>query len=258
MTYKVKLDIFEGPFDLLVYLIENAEMSIYDIKISQITQQYIDHILIMEEYSIEVASEFMVLAATLIEIKSKMLLPRPKLEGEEGIYEDPRAELVQRIIEYKKYKNASMNLEANEEEMLKIHFKPREDLAQFTKEADEYLDLDISQFVKAFNLFIQKKKKIEEVTKQYSKVYREKTSVEDKMKEIRVLIKQNKKVTFSEIVSDPLDKYEVIITFISVLELIRLKSLKVVQNSNFGEIFLTSIKTKEKDNENNIEEGEIL
>jgi segregation and condensation protein A len=256
MTYKVKLDIFEGPFDLLVYLIENAEMSIYDIKISEITQQYIEHIQIMEKYSIEVASEFMVLAATLIEIKSKMLLPRQKLEGVDGTLEDPRSELVQRILEYKRFKKASINLELSEEEMLKVHFKPMEDLSRFTKEADEYLDLDIGQFVKAFNLFIQKKKKIEEVTKEYSKVYREKTSVEDKMKEIRTLIKQNKKVTFAQIISDPLDKYEVIITFISVLELIRLKSLKVTQNSNFGEIFLTSIKSK--DDEKDFEKEVII
>ena len=256
MTYKVKLDIFEGPFDLLVYLIENAEMSIYDIKISEITQQYIEHIKLMEEYSIDVASEFMVLAATLIEIKSKMLLPRPKLEGEDGIFEDPRAELVQRILEYKKYKNASANLEINEEEMLKVHFKPKEDLSRFTMETDEYLDLDISQFVKAFNLFIQKKKKIEEVTKHYTKVFRDKISVEDKIREIKNLLKEKKKVTFAQIISNVEDRYEIIITFISILEMIRQKSLKVTQNSNFGEIFLTNIKSKVDDDE--VEEGAFL
>ena len=105
--YKVKLQSFEGPFDLLVYLIENAEMSIYDIRISEITTQYLDYIRQMEEQEINVAQEFMVLAASLIEIKSRMILPRSFDEGEEVVEEDPRKELVQRIIEYKKFKEIS-------------------------------------------------------------------------------------------------------------------------------------------------------
>ena len=98
--YKVKLQSFEGPFDLLVYLIENAEMSIYDIRISEITTQYLDYIRQMEEQEISIAQEFMVLAASLIEIKSRMILPRSFDEGEEVVEEDPRKDLVQRIIEY--------------------------------------------------------------------------------------------------------------------------------------------------------------
>ena len=103
MRYKVKTNIFEGPFDLLVYLIENARMSIYDIKVSEITAQYIKHIEEMEKMDVLLASEFMVLAATLIDIKSKMLLPKQIDEEESGIGEDPRTELVQKLIVYKKF-----------------------------------------------------------------------------------------------------------------------------------------------------------
>ena len=126
--------------------------------------------------------------------------------------------------------------------MEKVFFKPKEDLTRFTKEADEYLDLDIDQFVKAFNLFIQKKRKIEEVTKRYTKVYREKTSIEDKISEIKRLLKEKKKVSFSDIVSDPFDKYEIIVAFVSILELLRQKSFWVIQNTNFAEIYLTQKK----------------
>ncbi|MBQ6608289.1 MAG: segregation/condensation protein A, partial [Firmicutes bacterium] len=115
--YKVKLQSFEGPFDLLVYLIESAEMSIYDIRISEITSQYLDYIRAMEEQNIEVAQEFMVLAASLIEIKSRMILPRVNEEGEPVIEEDPRKELVQRILEYKHFKEISEAFKIREERM---------------------------------------------------------------------------------------------------------------------------------------------
>ena len=102
MGYKVKIQSFEGPFDLLVYLIENAQMSIYDIEISSITRQYLDYIEAMQDMDIAVSTEFMVLASSLIEIKSKMILPRISQSGEVIMEDDPRSELVERILEYKK------------------------------------------------------------------------------------------------------------------------------------------------------------
>ena len=107
MSYKVKIDQFEGPFDLLVYLIETSEMNIYDIQVAAITRQYMDYIQEMQRLDVEVATEFMVLAAVLIEIKSKMLLPRIKPEGVAGGEGDPREELVERILEYKRFKRAA-------------------------------------------------------------------------------------------------------------------------------------------------------
>lgn len=159
MGYKVKLNVFEGPFDLLVYLIENAQMSIYDIKISEITRQYLDYMDEMKKLDVPVAAEFMVLAAALIEIKSKMLLPR-SLPGEEGAdYEDPRSELVEKLLEYKRFKLLADLLSQREEQGLRIIEKPQEDLTVYTGQEDSCLDLDLKQFVKAFDLFLRKKKK---------------------------------------------------------------------------------------------------
>lgn len=122
--YKVRLQSFEGPFDLLVYLIETAEMSIYDIKISQITNQYLGYLQAMQERNIAVATEFMVLAASLLEIKSKMILPRVSQEETALTEEDPRTELVERLLEYKRFKQAAQLLEEREEIGMRMFEKP--------------------------------------------------------------------------------------------------------------------------------------
>ena len=127
--YKVKLQSFEGPFDLLVYLIENAEMSIYDIKISEITTQYLAYIKAMEERDVALAAEFMVLASSLIEIKSKMILPRMTEDGQALVEEDPRTELVARLVEYKQFKEIAEMLEQREEHSFNIFEKPQEDIS---------------------------------------------------------------------------------------------------------------------------------
>ena len=260
MSYKIKLDIFEGPFDLLVYLIENARMSVYDIQVSEITNQYIQYIERMKALDINLATEFMVLAAALIEIKSKMLLPRMKPEGEGVLEEDPRTELVQRILEYKRFKAAAELLELQEEQSQRIFEKPKEDLAPYTKEADEYLNLDINQFVKVFHLFLQKKKKLEEIKKNYARVERQKITIESKIEFIKGLFrsKEKKRLTFKELLTPESNRYEVVLTFASMLEMIRQKSVMVKQNVNFGEIVL-SIYEKDKHGEKpEPEEGEIV
>ncbi|MBR5489229.1 MAG: segregation/condensation protein A, partial [Firmicutes bacterium] len=145
MSYKVKLQTFEGPFDLLVYLIENAQMSIYDIKISEITSQYLAYIQTMQETDVYVASEFMVLASALIEIKSKMILPRMvDATGGGVVEEDPRTELVQRLLEYKRFKQAAEILAEQEERCSHIYEKPQEDISAYLEEPDEYLRLDLA------------------------------------------------------------------------------------------------------------------
>ena len=121
MSYKVSLQAFEGPFDLLVYLIENAQMDIFDLRISEITNQYLAYIEEMKSMDVTVATEFMVLAATLIDIKSRMILPRTTIEGEVILEEDPRSELVERLMEYKKYKKGAEILQEREEEMCGVY-----------------------------------------------------------------------------------------------------------------------------------------
>lgn len=245
MAYKIKLDIFEGPFDLLVYLIENARMSVYDIQVSEITEQYLRYIEDMKSLDVNLATEFMVLAAALIEIKSKMLLPRMKSDGEGLMEEDPRAELVQRILEYKRFKSAAELLELQEEQCQRIFVKPKEDLAPYTKEADEYLNLELGQFVKVFHLFLQKKKRLEEIRKNYARVERQKISIESRIEQIKNLFRsrEKKNLNFRELLGPESNRYEVVLTFVSMLEMIRQKTVVVRQNVNFGEIYL-SLKEK--------------
>ncbi len=260
MSYKIKLDIFEGPFDLLVYLIENARMSVYDIQVSEITDQYIRYIEDMKALDVNLATEFMVLAAALIEIKSKMLLPRMKSDGDGLIEEDPRTELVQRILEYKRFKSAAELLEIQEEQSQRIFAKPKEDLVPFTKEADEYLNLDLNQFVKVFHMFLQKKKRLEDIKRNYARVERQKISIESRIESIRNLFRSRgrKRLNFRELLTSESNRYEVVLTFVSMLEMIRQKAISVRQNVNFGEIYLSLNEKEKSSGKGNPEEGEIV
>jgi len=238
MGYKVKLNQFEGPFDLLVYLIENAEMSIYDIRISEITKQYLEYMDEMKKLDVPVAAEFMVLAAALIEIKSKMLLPRVSPDEEGIITEDPRSELVEKLLEYKQFKNIAEMLEMREEAGLRILEKPQEDLAEYTGEADEYLTLDLKQFVAAFEQFLHKKKKVEEIRKHHIRTEKQRVTAEARMSDISHFFKASPEKTadFRELVQHKDDKYDVALTFSSVLELMKERYLWAEQSYLYGEI----------------------
>ena len=242
MSYKVRLQTFEGPFDLLVYLIENAEMSIYDINISEITGQYLAYIEALREMDIQVATEFMVLAASLIEIKSKMILPRITEDGETVIAEDPRAELVNKLIEYKRFKKAAEILEEQEELSLNIFQKPQEDISEYLNEPDEYLSLDINQFAQAFRSFIDRKQRIEQVRKHYTRVEREKVSVERRISYIvsRLREKIGEKFSFREFIEHKNDRYDVIVTFTSILEMMKQRVIKAEQKVTYGDIVIES------------------
>ena len=238
MSYKVKLQSFEGPFDLLVYLIENAQMSIYDIEISQITGQYLDYIKAMEEMDIAVSTEFMVLAASLIEIKSKMILPRMSQNGEVMTEEDPRTELVARILEYKKFKKAAEILQNQEEACSRIYQKPQEDISEYLQQPDEYLSLDLKQFANAFSGFIQRKHRIEAVRKHYTRVEREKATIESRISHIvgTLRSKIGQAFNFKELIPNKKDKYDVVVTFISLLEMAKQRVINVKQDSTYGNI----------------------
>lgn len=247
--YKVKLQSFEGPFDLLVYLIENAEMSIYDIRISEITTQYLDYIHEMEEQDVNVAQDFMVLAASLIEIKSRMILPRVSEDGTEIIEEDPRTELVQRILEYKRFKEISEIFREQEERMSHIYDKPQEDISEYTDNPDEYLSLSLDQFMQAFNLFVQKKQKIEAVRRHYTRVERERSVMEKKAGTILGTVRSRlgSILNFRDLVDDKKDKYDVIVTFSLLLDMVKERVLKAEQKSNYGNIEISAGANIDKD-----------
>lgn len=238
MSYKVKLQTFEGPFDLLVYLIENAQMSIYDIEISLITSQYLEYIKTMEEMDVALSTEFMVLASSLIEIKSKMILPRMSEDQKGFIEEDPRAELVERLLEYKKFKKAAEILREQEEAASRIFQKPQEDISEFLEQPDEYLSLDIKQFAGAFTVFLEKKQRVEAVRRQYTRVERERASVESRIRYIadRLRKKVGRVFNFNELIPNKKDRYDIVVTFVSLLEMAKEKVVKVKQKTTYGNI----------------------
>ncbi len=242
MSYKVKLQSFEGPFDLLVYLIENAEMSIYDIRISEITNQYLEYIKAMEESDINVATEFMVLASTLIEIKSKMILPRMSVEGQVLEEEDPRADLVERILEYKRFKKAAEILQEKEERSQHIFEKPQEDISEYLENPDEYLSLDLKQFASAFSLFIQKKQKVEAVRKHYTRIERERSTMEGRIRMILGTVRRKigQIFSFRELVPNKDDRYDVVVTFMSLLEMAKERVIRIDQKALYGDIEISA------------------
>ena len=236
MSYKVKLDVFEGPFDLLVYLIEHARMSVYDIQISEITTQYLQHIEAMKRNDIAVTQDFMVLAAELIEIKSRMLLPQPEPEegGEEA--EDPRSGLVQRILEYKMFRGAADYLCEQEELMTHVHTKPQEDLSVYEDEPDEILKSSQEQFAAAFRAFLFRRQKLDEMKRTYERIERQRMSLESRISQVRDVLVKKKRMLFSGLLGKDTSSYNKVITFMALLEMMKSRSVKAEQKKLFGDI----------------------
>ena len=250
MSYKVKLQYFEGPFDLLVYLIENAKMSIYDIRISEITEQYLAYIEEMQNTDFAMAAEFMVLAATLIDIKSRMILPRYQPEdGGIEMLEDPRSELVERLLEYKRFKELSEKLSEQWDLNASIYDKPKEDISVYQENPDEYLSLTLDKFVAAFELFLQKEKRLADVRAHYQRVEREKATIESRISYIGAKLKSAlshglKWLSLKELIPNKEDKYDVIVTFASILQMMKDRLVDADQKKTYGEIFIKPFRAK--------------
>ena len=236
MSYKVKLDVFEGPFDLLVYLIEHARMSVYDIQISEITTQYLRHIEDMKRNDIAVTQDFMVLAAELIEIKSRMLLPQPEPSEDGAEPEDPRSSLVQRILEYKQFKALAAELSGREEEMQHVHTKPQEDLSVYEDEPDEVLRSSQEQFAAAFRAFLFRRQKLDEMKRTYERIERQRMSLENRISQIRDMLVKKRRMLFSGMLGKDKSSYNQVITFMALLEMMKSKSVKAEQKKLFGDI----------------------
>ena len=240
--YKVRIDKFEGPFDLLIYLLENAKMDIYDIKVAEITEQYIGYLKEMEDLNIEVETEFIVLAAVLIRLKSHMLLPRVSDNPDEDvIIEDPRLELQTRLLDYMRTKKTAEILQELEEYNMAIHEKPAEDLSQYAGEPDEILKASDEQLVNAFILFLTRKKKIEEVQRRYQRVRRRKESIESRIKDMTKVLElrltpDRSGISFMELLPEEPDRYDITLSFMSLLSMIKNQGYDAEQKENFGEI----------------------
>lgn len=243
----MKIDAFEGPLDLLLHLINRLEIDIYDIPVAQITEQYLMYIKTMTELKLDVASEFLVMAATLLAIKSKMLLPKHEEayvdeDPDMSYEEDPRDELVERLIEYRKYKEAAQDLKSMEEERGLMFTKPPSDLSDFAKEKKpEKTDLNVSLYdmLAAFQKLLRRKKLQRPMA---TKIARQEISIETRMIEIMDELKQLKgRKNFNDLFPYPA-KEHIVVTFLAVLELIKRKEIDVEQQENFGEIFVEALK----------------
>ncbi len=229
----LKLDIFEGPLDLLLFLIKENKMDIYDIRISVITEQYISCLNLMVQMDMEIATEFMVMASTLMYIKSKMLLPTEQVTSDEIDVDDPRAQLVHQLMEYKLFKAAAELLDRYELSMLETY---RRDVS---KEAASYTSRELLFDVSFYELLESYQSLIARVgTVVYHEVEREVYTVEEKIESLKIFFDTQESTPFSDIMRKSRSKNEIIVYFFAVLELVRLKFLQVRQNEVFGEIWL--------------------
>ena len=240
MSYEVKLEAFTGPLDLLLHLIHRLEIDIYDIPMAELTAQYIDHLHAMQELELNEASEYLVMAATLLAIKSRMLLPihGGELEETDFVEEsfDPREELVSRLIEYKKYKEAAANLQTLEEERAQVYTKPPTDLSEYMPSEQLALfetDINVYDMLSAFQKMLRRKQ-LKKPLK--TRVARQETSIKDQMFAVIDRLKvSGGRLTFTELFPYE-DKQTLIVTFLSLLELMKRQVVFVEQTNNFEEL----------------------
>ncbi len=246
MELEVKLEAFEGPLDLLLHLIEKNKVDIYDIPIVTITEQYLDYVSKMPKDDLDLASEFLVMAATLIDIKSKMLLPKEVDENGEEI--DPRAELVEKLIEYKMYKYAATELRDMQLYAGKSLYKEPtipDDVSKYQQpvDLDELLkDVDLSKLNDIFQMVLKRQvDKIDPVRSKFGKIEMEEVSLPDKIEYVSTTIKKRKKCSFKQLLEQSKSKVEVIVSFLAILELIKIGEIEVHQDNTFGDIYIDSI-----------------
>ncbi|MDR2939440.1 MAG: segregation/condensation protein A, partial [Clostridiales bacterium] len=238
----VKLEAFEGPFDLLFHLIEKNEIQIYDIPISILTNQFLEYT--MDNRDMENISEFLVMASTLLEIKSKMLLPKPKIQADEGV--DPREELVTRLIEYKYFKSASEIFKQSEIFSDKVFFRHQESelieklIGDKLHRVEDYLqDVPIGLMQRVFfDALNRQEQRKDKIRFSFNSVRKDAFTVEKQMKFINKLIKNNHKIVFQQIFFNANDKIEIVVTFLAILEMVKLKLIKTTQNNIFGDIII--------------------
>lgn len=235
--WRVTLPVFEGPLDLLLYLIKKTEVDIYDIEISSITDQYLQYLDQMVKHDLEVAGEFLVVAATLIYIKSRTLLPEDQqLPEDDAEEEDPRWELIKQLVEYKKFKDVAGTL-GERERLRDLIFHREVKTSAPTPVAEEPSKpglgrIGVIDLVKAFQTVLQRARERDG----FKEIYEDKYTVSDKIQNILGLIEKSERLRFFELFNDMTSRTEIAVTFLALLELIRLKQLKCVQSDVFGDI----------------------
>lgn len=235
MEYKVTINDFEGPMDLLLHLVKENNIDIIELNVEEITEQYLKYIEEAEELNLDIASEYLALAAELIEIKSMSLLPK-KVVVEDDYEEDPRENLIARLIEYQKYKEVTKDLKELEEQRKHFYSKSPSNLKEF-KENEEinYGDLTMDLLMNAFQKFLDRK---EEEKPLNTKITKKEYSVSARSREIKDVLKKRKKVEFEELFEIVTKDY-VVVTFLSILSMAKKGELIITQNDNFSKIVLS-------------------
>lgn len=235
MQYKVTIENFDGPLDLLLHLIKEQDIDIYDIKIEEITKQYLDYIRAMKELNLSIASEYLVMASELIEMKSKMLLPKKKDLDDDEYEEDPREVLIERLLAYKQYKEVTSEFKDLELIRKQVFTKQPENLSYYAKEEGNNEGTSVSDLIEAFNALLKKKELDKPVA---TKITKKELSVTEKVVKIRNILREKKNVSFEELF-EVATKEEVIISFLSILEMVKKDEITLKQDSNFKSIVIS-------------------
>jgi segregation and condensation protein A len=238
-TYKVKIDAFEGPLDLLLHLINRYEIDIYDIPVAKITEQYMAYVHTMQKLELDIASEYLVMAATLLAIKSEMLLPNPELDEDELEYEeDPREELMKRLIEYRKFKEAAEGLKERELDTNQIFTRPPTDFEQFKNSEAPIInngDVTIFDMIGALQKLFQRKEWQKPLE---TRVHRQEIPIQERMEQIMLQIANVKGgVLFHELFPSQ-HRSHIVVTFLAILELMKKREITCIQEENFTSILI--------------------
>ena len=248
MAIPVKLEVFEGPLDLLLHLIDKNKIDIYDIPIVEITEQYLDYIRQMQTEDMNVMSEFLVMAATLLDIKCRMLLP--KEVNEEGEEEDPRAELVQRLLEYKMYKFMSFELRDKQVDAQRSFFREQhlpKEVADYRQPIDYDTligEINLQKLQDIFKSVVKKQEdKIDPIRSTYGNIEKDEVDIDAKTLYVEEYIKTHKQFSFRKLLERQHSKMEIIVTFLVILELMKVGRISIMQENIFDDILITTKET---------------
>jgi segregation and condensation protein A len=238
MAYKVKLESFEGPLDLLLFLIKKNEVDIYNIPVAAITQQYLEYLEIIQLLDLESASDFIFMAATLMRIKAQMLLPKPSIEEEDEAVEDPRRELVFRLLEYKRFKDAALGLAQQEDQARQLYPRGTFAIERAGLEEEMLISSDVTLFdlIAAFKRLVEQSKK---VTVHHVIVIN--VTLEERIEYIQKMLADRNEIEFSALFRIEDDKIVWIVTFIALLEMIKQHFIRAIQPKPFDEIIMQKI-----------------
>lgn len=245
MELEVKLQVFEGPLDLLLHLIDKSKVNIYDIPIAEVTDQYMEYVRSMDKQDLNIVSEFLVMAATLLDIKSRMLLP--KEVNEEGEEEDPRQELVEKLLEYKMYKYMSYELKDRQVDAARTLFREKnlpKEVADYRPPVDLKAllgDADLAKLQSLFKMVMKRQEdKIDPVRSSFGNIEKDEVDMDAKTTYVEGFIRLHKTFSFRQLLEKQKSKMEIIVTFLVILEMMKMGKISIVQENTFDDIMITT------------------